>query len=465
MTEHLSAQELAQHRARTLAPEALLRVDGHLSACDACQQRFTELAAVPETSMRLSLSQASAEDEAIPHLDYELIAAYVDGTLDEVELEIADSHLLFCAGCADEIKELRAFSRQISQQSAKTAVVESRPNMTTRWRVWLSAFSPARTAMVAAAILLAVTAIWIIRRTALPETPTQVAQAPTVNSATPPSINSNQVPIGGQRAESNSNQSANEEVASVNTNNNQQGQANRNNASPPVRTNPQPPVTIALNDGAQQVTLDSQGNLGGLETLPPATQRAVREALTNKGLSRPALLDDLSGQNITLLDNTAEGVPFALVGPTGVVVQSTQPTLRWQPLKGATAYVVAIFDDNFKQIARSEQLSSTAWTPRSLARGRIYTWQVTALKDGQEIVSPVPPAPEARFKVLEAKQAAEIEQARKLAKGSHLTLGVVYARAGLVDEARREFQALVKENPSSTTAHKLLESVQSWPRK
>lgn len=465
MTEHLSAQELAQHRARSLAPEALLRVDMHLNACDACQQRFSELTALPEASMRLSLPQARDVDEATPHLGYEQFAAYVDGTLDEVELEIADSHLLFCAECADEIKELRAFSQQISHPPVKAAVAESRPAATSRWRAWFAAFSPARTATVAAAVLLAVTTIWIIRRAVLQGTPTQVAQAPTINSSNLPPVNSNQAPAGEQRAESNNNQTANEEVASVNMNNNQQAQANRNNALPPVGTNPQPPVTVALNDGAQKITLDGQGNLRGLETLPLVTQRAIREALSSKGLNKPSLLNELSGQNITLLDNTTEGVPFALVGPTGVVVQSVQPTLRWQPLKGASTYVVAIFDDNFKQVAKSGQLSSTAWTPRPLARGRIYTWQVTALKDGQEIVSPVPPAPEARFMVLEAKQAAEIEQARKLAKGSHLTLGVVYARAGLIDEARKEFQELVKENPNSTTARKLLESVQSWPRK
>src|SRR5262245_6822247 len=120
MVEHLSRQELEQHHARTLAPADVLRVDEHLSACDSCQQRFVELTGLPDAATQMSLSPLPDQEEVATHLDYDQLAAYVDGTMDEVEREIADSHLLFCVECADEVGELREFSRRISQTPAQT---------------------------------------------------------------------------------------------------------------------------------------------------------------------------------------------------------------------------------------------------------------------------------------------------------------------------------------------------------
>jgi hypothetical protein len=42
---------------------------------------------------------------------------------------------------------------------------------------------------------------------------------------------------------------------------------------------------------------------------------------------------------------------------------------------------------------------------------------------------------------------------------SHLARGVIYAEAGLLDQARAEFAALVKDNPRSQLARRLLSSV------
>jgi hypothetical protein len=56
---------------------------------------------------------------------------------------------------------------------------------------------------------------------------------------------------------------------------------------------------------------------------------------------------------------------------------------------------------------------------------------------------------------------AELQEWTRAAGGSHLVLGVTYARAGLLEEAGREFEALVRENPESPLARQLLEQVQS----
>ncbi len=56
----------------------------------------------------------------------------------------------------------------------------------------------------------------------------------------------------------------------------------------------------------------------------------------------------------------------------------------------------------------------------------------------------MPPAPEAKFKVLEQSQANELERIKKTAANSPLTLGVLYAQAGLLNDAEREFETLLK---------------------
>jgi hypothetical protein len=85
---------------------------------------------------------------------------------------------------------------------------------------------------------------------------------------------------------------------------------------------------------------------------------------------------------------------------------------------------------------------------------------VTAVVEGKEIQSPVTPAPEARFRLLSLAQEDGLRRAEKLYRGSHLALGVVYSRAGLLDEAEREFSALLAANPDSEVAKKLLRNIE-----
>jgi hypothetical protein len=145
-----------------------------------------------------------------------------------------------------------------------------------------------------------------------------------------------------------------------------------------------------------------------------------------------------------------------------VVVKSDRPTFHWKALDGAVSYTVAILDKDFNEVISSEPLTTTSWTPpRALARGKVYLWQVTALKDGKRINSPSAPAPEARFKVLGQAELGQINRIIQSQPESHLALGIVYLRDGLLDEAESEFKSLAKANPDSPVARKLLQQVQA----
>ncbi|MDQ3063979.1 MAG: hypothetical protein M3R14_14130, partial [Acidobacteriota bacterium] len=248
--------------------------------------------------------------------------------------------------------------------------------------------------------------------------------------------------------------------SSINSNFNSTPNVEANQTPKPQSENiPNTSPELALNDG--QLSIDATGSVRGLENLSPAAQRAVRQSLQTQKVSISA--NSLGGNNGVLMGGGNEngGVPFALVSPIGKVIRDNQPILRWKPLKDADGYKAAIVDDKFRVIEESGKLNSTEWKPsKPLPRGVNYSWQVTATKaDGTETVSPAPPAPQARFRVLEQTTLDDLNKLEKQAAKSHLALGVLYAQSGLIDEARREFEILVRENPRSALARKLLASV------
>jgi hypothetical protein len=149
-----------------------------------------------------------------------------------------------------------------------------------------------------------------------------------------------------------------------------------------------------------------------------------------------------------------------VVEPVGTVTLSDHPTFRWTQLDGATGYVVEIYDKELSLVTSSPLVTDQSWTmPQSLERGRIYSWQVKAIKDGREFKSPEPSEPHARFRILDQDTFNKLVHARRTFGSSHLTMGLLYARAGLLDEAGWEFRSLHKANPDSAIARKLLRRV------
>jgi len=69
----------------------------------------------------------------------------------------------------------------------------------------------------------------------------------------------------------------------------------------------------------------------------------------------------------------------------------------------------------------------------------------------------------ARFRILDETRADELAKARRAYASSHQTLGLLYQQAGLLDEAALEFQALLKNNPDSALAERLLRQVRTNP--
>jgi hypothetical protein len=376
------------------------------------------------------------------HLDYESLAAYVEGGLDSIDREIADSHLKLCAQCDAEMNELRAFATRMAAYPVK----EYAP------------IAPRRLGEKAPGLWESVQAFWRSPAFALPVRLASLGLviALLLWAASLRSRNSQlQTALDQQRQENEKlkqdYQAANASLAEL------QNQLTRLKSTQSTSS-----IVVALNDGAGQVTLDKEGHVAGA---PPPFQQLVQQTLTAQRIETPRTLAELIGKSSVLMGPADEGHPFALLGPVGTVVMSDRPTFRWRALDRANSYVVRIYDADFNEVVASPQLSANSWTvTRALERGRIYSWQVTARVGDKEVVSPVKPAPDARFMVLDQAKANEMAKAKSESADSHLTLGVLYAQAGLLDDAERELQALLRANPQSALVRKLLSGVRAKRR-
>jgi hypothetical protein len=222
-------------------------------------------------------------------------------------------------------------------------------------------------------------------------------------------------------------------------------------------------VTVAtLKDGAGEVTIDKNGRVTGLDELDDNSRQYVARAALAEQLEAPAVLRQLSGEPSGLRGPDSSQQGFRLLYPVQRVVTEDRPVFRWDSLAGVSSYRVYVLDKDGNQVTQSEDLlpTQTQWkAPVPLRRGQVFSWVVTAIVDGKKVVSPSVSAPEIKFAILSAPDSLEL--ARLKQSKSHLALGVFFARAGLLKDAEREFQNLIKLNPKSDLPRKLLRSVRS----
>lgn len=184
----------------------------------------------------------------------------------------------------------------------------------------------------------------------------------------------------------------------------------------------------------------------------PEWNALVQDATETGRLALPPDLGELRGDLDVVRGSGAEGEHLS---PAGKVVDDVRPEFSWPPREGAT-YTVFVFDGD-REIARSPALHTPRWIASSdLPRGRTLTWQVEAERGENIETIPRPPAPAARFRVITKEEQRDLSRARELHPGDDLLLGLLYARAGMLDEARASMERAAKSNPA---ARKLLAAI------
>jgi hypothetical protein len=227
----------------------------------------------------------------------------------------------------------------------------------------------------------------------------------------------------------------------------------------PGDAQPRQEPVLTLVDGGGVVTLDDAGTVGGL-ALDADQHDLVSEALRS---GRPLVDERVAGLLNTrglLLGEAPDEPTFDLQGPLATAVRDDLPTFRWSAVDSADSYLVEVFDAGFNLVASSGPITDSSWVPRlPLARGREYSWHVVAAVDGQEVRSPIPPAPEAKFFVLDQETASAVEHDAAQHADSHLVRALLFARAGLLIEAESELRKLQRANPESAIAADLLRNL------
>jgi hypothetical protein len=451
MSEHLSQIQLAGYGRRTLDADELLVVDRHLASCNDCYQRFTSILSSAGGQARSSHNLSTESIEEPFHLDYDQhLVAYVDGTANDIDREIVESHVALCTECAKDLQDLQEFRRQPVQA---TAVRRSpRKPWMIQWQ-WPRVWNPQLTAVLIIGVLILGMTIAVFLWTTY-RMPSPVQQAG--NTPTPEA--NKQIPGDNKESLSPSGPVANpDKVAAQPSPQQKDDKANQQSTQGPL---------IALNDGMGQVTLDQNGHLTGLQTLPPDLRKNIASVLVTRELQVTPALADLSPGSSGLRGGGSGQSLLMPLEPTGIVIESDQPTFRWRAFPGGSDYVVTIYDSRLRSVQNSGPLAGTEWTATSpLQRGVTYSWQISAMKDGRKVVSPKPPMPEARFRVLDRNAVNALKDAKRLHGNSHLAMGVLYWKYGLIDEAERELEALVRANPESTVAKELLTKLRSLRRR
>ena len=78
------------------------------ATCDDCYARFTRIQPEPGDETRLPRVSSSESIEEPFHLDYDQhLVAYVDGTANNIDREIVESHVALCSECAEDLRDLQ----------------------------------------------------------------------------------------------------------------------------------------------------------------------------------------------------------------------------------------------------------------------------------------------------------------------------------------------------------------------
>jgi hypothetical protein len=431
LSEHLTKTQIEDYGRYRLSATELFSVSHHLGVCEECSYEVERVLRGDTAFFRLK-SEAFGEmpftSGGRAHLTPEEIAGYIDDLLVGEVLQIVKDHLTGCDLCGIAAKDLRAFKARV----AKDLNREYRPSTAAVEKWWHRIFTPSISVFSrpgapvftsTMAIVLLILGGWLIlkslegRDPGLVETPLLDSKA-TLTAVVSPT---------------------------------------------PERGDEPAMIVVRLNDGKGKVTLDRIGNLSGIDNLSPGYLKMVKGALTDPKLEKSPLLSGLSRMGeMQIRGSQRRERDFSIIKPVGSVILSDRPTFRWSRLDGAVSYIVEVYDDQLIPVINSPQLIDNSWTaPKSLARGEIYFWVVKAMKDGKEFISPQPPAPEAKFRILDRARADELKRSQRIYSGSHLTMGVIYARDGLLDEAEVEFIKLREANPESAIVRQLLERVLS----
>ncbi len=205
-------------------------------------------------------------------------------------------------------------------------------------------------------------------------------------------------------------------------------------------------------------------SLPGMEQLGAGRRALVEAALERGSAEAPPTLTDLVTQREVLMGQNASPA-FALIAPLMTVTPSDRPTFRWEAMAGADDYTIAVFDADLQTVSGPTTLTQTTWTPpQALPRDRVYIWQVTARRGTESVTVPMSPQPFARFRIMDAETAAEIDTLTRLTPQPHLVLGLALTQAGARQDALDHLRQVQPTDRHAAVAERTVAHLESIVR-
>jgi hypothetical protein len=388
-------------------------------------------------------------------MPYEMLEAYVDGTLDDVDREIVETRLADDEAMRAEVDDLRQLRRALFddvhpvQPAPVPFLNEGGASATPANARTPLAFeaAAARRARVARALPLASMAPWLAAAATLSIVVWAAAvwlgrdSAPRIADGGDAAGRRPTPPVSGSPGPS----------------------TPADTAAPAGRVEPK----LTLRDGGQVVSLLADRSLVGLDALDAPLRSRIADMLESGRLPpRPGDLDAASGRLLAPTrapsatgrrPRTESPAPvFAVLSPVGTAVRDPRPVFAWSARSGATAYRVRIVSDLLEIVAESDPLTTTTWRPvRPLPRGRALQWQIEATTPAGIVLAPAPPAAEARFRVLRPGEVEAVDRVVATAGGSSLAAVWLLASAGLRDDALAALETLTGANPDVEALQRL----------
>jgi hypothetical protein len=423
MISHISTKQLEDYVGRCLSRAEWIRINEHLFACEGCYQHFLSIfQANRRFPIEIDLDELAGLKNW--HLQGEELKAYVEGRMNELDFDYASSHLNNCGWCKEEIIHYSEFTSKLehylSKRHTPVKQVPAHSKYFPKFGTFPSTWNPARLAGASALTLLLISAVlvWLA-------------------SGTKPRVEEASIPAQSQEGGPSPTQATNE-----------------SRPVPPPLPDTKDSTERAYSPVSSIHTFSNGGRNGN-------AQQEFEASLIAENLAMPSAIKVFDRSSIMLRGDDSKSESFSVTSPFSTVISSDRPTFRWTALSGASSYVVSVYDARLNLINTSGPIVETQWImPSHLERGMIYTWVVTALKDGNEVLAPTLPA-RSEFKIIDRSEWTSIGGKIK-SLHSGVARGVIYAKAGLLDEAEQELKAYITRHPKDGSAKRILQTIKSW---
>ena len=433
----LDERKLKEYLNGSLPAELIIPASEHVRTCDACRAR---LAAAAEYQQAASVigSMVTASDECP---EYETLSAFVDEQLAGDAFAAVERHVLNCELCWHDLETLQEARSKASLAPAVTVFPGTFSRKRT-WTVfgWRSAAATALGAAAVAVVLMMSNPVAVQKpgnsQTIAKNTaPKVVATRPADNTPKPHAVR----PVEPTPGVSNKTATPTPPDVQPVT------------PKPNSPTNVEPERVAVLNDGSVTVyssggKIDVKSSGRNLESIVAAS---VKQKIRNGKLPSDVRMamsptDHVRGVQGSITIKKLSPEPGGMAG--------SRPTFRWDEVSGAERYRIEVSKLDGTTVLYQETNTNEFRPGERLAPG-YYKWTVW-VRLGE--LAEWNASKVAAFRVLSKSDSDLLAAAKRNYSGSHLVMGTVYEKLGMTSEAAGEFRALVKENPNSDLAAKML---------